>query len=64
MGGQTVTFGGLPGVSTFDDTQQYWFAELPNHGVKLPALGVKIRVLSDSGGELTHQGELIVCLVM
>lgn len=29
----------------FDDTQQYWFAELPNHGVKLPAAGVEIRVL-------------------
>lgn len=29
----------------FDDTKQYWFAELPNHGVKLPAVGVEIRVL-------------------
>ena len=29
----------------FDDTQQYWFAELPNHGVKLPAVGVEIQVL-------------------
>jgi immune inhibitor A len=33
----------------FDDTKQYWFAELPNHGVKLPAVGVKIRVLTEDG---------------
>ena len=33
----------------FDDTKQYWYAELPNHGVKVPAVGVKIRVLSQNG---------------
>ena len=33
----------------FDDTNKYWYAELPNHGVKLPAVGVKIRVLSVDG---------------
>ena len=33
----------------FDDTGTYWYAELPNHGVKLPAVGVKIRVLSADG---------------
>jgi immune inhibitor A len=33
----------------FDDTKQYWFAELPNHGVKLPAIGIKIRVLDVDG---------------
>ncbi|MFE9691699.1 immune inhibitor A domain-containing protein [Micromonospora sp. NPDC005806] len=33
----------------FDDTQQYWYPELPNHGVKLPAAGVKIRVLEQHG---------------
>ncbi|MEV4540551.1 immune inhibitor A domain-containing protein [Micromonospora echinaurantiaca] len=33
----------------FDDTKQYWYAELPNHGVKLPAVGVKIRVLEENG---------------
>lgn len=31
----------------FDDTKKYWFAELPNHGVKLPAAGVKVRVLQE-----------------
>jgi immune inhibitor A len=29
----------------FDDTKKYWYEELPNHGVKVPAVGVKIRVL-------------------
>ncbi|MGK5520826.1 immune inhibitor A domain-containing protein [Micromonospora sp. URMC 107] len=33
----------------FDDTQQYWFPELPNHGVKLPATGTKIKVLEKDG---------------
>ncbi|GAA2631760.1 protease [Paractinoplanes durhamensis] len=33
----------------FDDTQKYFYDELPNHGVKLPAVGVKIRVLSENG---------------
>ncbi|MCD9198278.1 immune inhibitor A domain-containing protein [Aeromicrobium wangtongii] len=33
----------------FDDTQKYWYAELPNHGVKLPAAGVKIRVQKENG---------------
>jgi len=33
----------------FDDTKQYWFSELPNHGVKLPATGTKIKVLEKNG---------------
>jgi len=33
----------------FDDTKSYWSAELPNHGVLLPAVGVKIRVLDVDG---------------
>ncbi|MET8906381.1 immune inhibitor A domain-containing protein [Micromonospora sp. NPDC004551] len=33
----------------FDDTKQYWYPELPNHGVKLPATGVKIKVLQQNG---------------
>ncbi len=36
----------------FDDTKQYWYPELPNHGVKLPATGVKIRVLEQNGTSL------------
>lgn len=33
----------------FDDTKQFWYPELPNHGVKLPAVGVKIKVLQQNG---------------
>ncbi|MFC3503850.1 immune inhibitor A domain-containing protein [Micromonospora krabiensis] len=33
----------------FDDTKKYWYEELPNHGVKLPATGVKIKVLEQDG---------------
>ncbi|HYN97952.1 MAG TPA: immune inhibitor A domain-containing protein [Pilimelia sp.] len=40
---------GQPAQPLFDDTRQYWFAELPNHGVKLPAVGVQIRVLDVKG---------------
>ena len=50
IGGEPFTFGGLPNVSTFDDTKQYWFSVLPNHGVKVPAVGVKIRVFLELGG--------------
>lgn len=33
----------------FNDTKKYWYSELPNHGVKLPAVGVKAKVLSENG---------------
>jgi immune inhibitor A len=33
----------------FDDTKKYFYEELPNHGVKLPAFGVKIRVVDVNG---------------
>ncbi|MBY8871874.1 immune inhibitor A [Micromonospora sp. PLK6-60] len=33
----------------FDDSKQYWFPELPNHGVKVPKNGVKIKVLEQKG---------------
>jgi immune inhibitor A len=53
VNGQAFTFGGLPGNPKFNDKDKYWFAELPNHGVKLPGYGVKIEVLNDAGGKLT-----------
>jgi immune inhibitor A len=40
------------GRPVFDDTKKYWFEELPNHGVKLPAAGVKIRVLLTYGDKM------------
>ncbi|SIN30329.1 immune inhibitor A [Micromonospora cremea] len=33
----------------FDDTKKYFYEELPNHGVKLPATGVKIKVQEQDG---------------
>jgi immune inhibitor A len=33
----------------FDDTKKFWFPTLPNHGVKLPAVGVTIKVLTEDG---------------
>ena len=51
------------GRPLFDDSKQYWYAELPNHGVKVPSLGVKIRVFLELGGSDARQGELITCLV-
>ncbi|MGL5909465.1 MAG: immune inhibitor A domain-containing protein [Phycicoccus sp.] len=33
----------------FDDTKKYFYDELPNHGVKLPAVGVKVRVVEQDG---------------
>jgi immune inhibitor A len=38
---------------TFDDTKQFWFAEQPNAGVELPAVGVGLRVLRQSGTSVT-----------
>src|SRR5215204_3749336 len=37
----------------FDDTKKYWYATLPNHGVKLPAVGVQVKVLEENGTSLT-----------
>ncbi|MFD1859936.1 immune inhibitor A domain-containing protein [Aeromicrobium camelliae] len=36
----------------FDDTKQYFFEQLPNHGVKLPATGFKAKVLNEKGTSL------------
>ena len=46
---QAMFIRGQTGQPLFNDTATYWYAELPNHGVKLPAVGVKIRVLSVNG---------------
>ena len=36
----------------FDDTKPYWFADNPQYGVKLPAAGVKIKVLQQKGTDM------------
>lgn len=41
-----------PAQKVFDDTKKYWYAELPNHGVKLPAAGVKAQVLTQNGTDM------------
>jgi immune inhibitor A len=51
--GVLETINGQSGRPLFDDTKKYWYEELPNHGVKLPALGVKIRVLWTLGTSVT-----------
>jgi immune inhibitor A len=40
---------GLPGVSTFDDTKNYNDQTVPGAGVKLPGVGVTIKVLAQKG---------------
>ena len=47
--GQPSYIRGQAGQPLFDDTKKYFYEELPNHGVKLPAAGVKIRVVQESG---------------
>jgi immune inhibitor A len=37
----------------FNDKAKYFYPELPNQGVKLPAVGVKIGVLSQNGTSMT-----------
>jgi immune inhibitor A len=49
VNGQPSYIRGQAGQPLFDDTKQYFYEELPNHGVKLPAVGVKIRVVSENG---------------
>ncbi len=40
---------GQPAVPLFDDTRSYFDERLPWAGAKLPAVGVKIRVVEQSG---------------
>ncbi|MEV8377725.1 immune inhibitor A domain-containing protein [Kribbella sp. NPDC056861] len=40
---------GAAAVSTFDDRNEFWTAKIPSYGVKVPHVGVKIRVVSQQG---------------
>ena len=40
---------GQAAAPLFDDTKKYFYDEAPQHGVKLPAVGVKVRVVSEKG---------------
>ncbi len=55
--GVANTFGGLPGNAVFKDTDKYFYDELPNQGVKLPAVGVTIRVLNQNGTKMNVKVE-------
>ncbi|MEI8411055.1 MULTISPECIES: immune inhibitor A domain-containing protein [unclassified Kribbella] len=47
--GQGSYIRGQAGVSTFNDSKTYWFAEQPSAGVKVPNNGVNIKVLERNG---------------
>jgi immune inhibitor A len=49
VNGQPNYIRGQAAEPLFDDTQKYWYADLPNHGVKLPAVGIKIKVEKVNG---------------
>ena len=49
INGQANYIRGQAAQPLFDDTRKYFYEELPNHGVKLPAVGVKIRVVDVNG---------------
>ncbi len=51
--GELSKIRGAKANPVFDDTDQYWFAELPNHGVKLPAVGVQIEVVKQNKHGMT-----------
>ncbi|MFC3896045.1 immune inhibitor A domain-containing protein [Lentzea rhizosphaerae] len=53
VNGKASYIRGAAAQPTFDDTKQYWYAEQPNAGVKLPAVGVGLKVLRQSGTSMT-----------
>jgi immune inhibitor A len=53
VNGKASYIRGAAAQPTFDDTKQHWYAEQPNAGVKLPAVGVGLRVLRQSGTSMT-----------
>ncbi|MEU7904197.1 immune inhibitor A domain-containing protein [Actinoplanes sp. NPDC049118] len=52
LDGKASYIRGQAGVSTFDDTKKYFYDEIPWAGVKLPAVGVKIKVVEQKGTSL------------
>lgn len=49
VNGRASYIRGQAPVSTFDDTRPYWFAEKPDHGVKVPITGTGIQVVKKNG---------------
>ncbi len=48
-----TTAGGLPEVSTFSDSDQYWYAAKPDAGLQLLPTGTTIQVTGKSGNTMT-----------
>jgi immune inhibitor A len=40
---------GANAVPVFDDRKNFWSADVPSYGVKVPHAGVKIRVVTQQG---------------
>jgi len=55
VNGQASSVRGQNGVSTFNDSKQYWYPEQPQAGVKVPNNGVNIKVLSRNGTSIKVQ---------
>jgi immune inhibitor A len=49
LNGKASYIRGQAGQPTFDDTKKYFYDEIPWAGVKLPAVGVKIKVVEQKG---------------
>ena len=49
VNGKPSNVRGQDGVATFDDTRTYWYADQPNHGVKVPRTGTTMTVVQQSG---------------
>ncbi|MBB4738482.1 immune inhibitor A [Actinoplanes octamycinicus] len=53
LNGEKSVIKPLWGNPVFNDKDKYFYEELPNHGVKLPAVGVKIAVVGQLGTSMT-----------
>jgi immune inhibitor A len=49
LAGQKNHVRGADAVPVFDDRSEYWSAEVPSYGVKVPHAGVRIKVLTQTG---------------
>ena len=49
VGRRRATSAARPRMPVFDDRREYWDPALPNVGVKVPHVGVRIRVLQQNG---------------
>ena len=55
INGQASYIRGQNAVPTFNDSKQYWSADLPTSSVKVPNNGVNIKVMSRTGTTMKVQ---------